>query len=458
MRNQKLTALVLAGALAVGLCGAAVFADEPAQEETHASSQVIGGEGSQREEQPTQAASEETAAAQSEEEGADSSPGVLGNVSFVNLDSQVRKNNCNVLALGETIKSLKAIDYKAWRKGTYQQLVALGNEISSLENVEIPLTGNDAQDPINQQLLAMMKSSSMKTLQQAYASLDATYKDLRNGKMQDDNEATIRQLQNAQDQIVMATESLYVALVQMQINCSALDRSSAALDRTIQEMELRYSMGQISALTLQEVKVGRTSLESGKATMEMNVRKLRSQLEMMLGGELTGEIQIQPLNRVSSQQLDEMDLEKDLEKAKRVSYDIYSADHAWENAKADYSQAKKNFAKGDYQLDMARHSENAAEYTYDATVQNFENGFRTLYYQVKDYQQILSAAETALAVEEASCAAAQLKYEQGTLAYNKLLDARDELADARDKVDTAAIDLFSAYNNYRWAVNSGILN
>ena len=70
----------------------------------------------------------------------------------------------------------------------------------------------------------------------------------------------------------------------------------------------------------------------------------------------------------------------------------------------------------------------------------------------------MDAAETALEVEEASCAAAQLKYEQGTLAYNKLLDAQDELAAARDQVDTAAIDLFTAYNNYCWAVNFGILN
>ena len=37
-------------------------------------------------------------------------------------------------------------------------------------------------------------------------------------------------------------------------------------------------------------------------------------------------------------------------------------------------------------------------------------------------------------------------------------DAKDKVSEAQDKVDGAAIDLFSAYNNYRWAVDHGILN
>ena len=67
-------------------------------------------------------------------------------------------------------------------------------------------------------------------------------------------------------------------------------------------------------------------------------------------------------------------------------------------------------------------------------------------------------AETALALEEASYAAAQLKHSQGTISQNALLTAADELESARDAVNSAAIDLFSAYNNYRWAVDHGILN
>ena len=78
--------------------------------------------------------------------------------------------------------------------------------------------------------------------------------------------------------------------------------------------------------------------------------------------------------------------------------------------------------------------------------------------QVKDQQQVLSAARISLAVKKDALAAAQLKYEQGAISYHALMEAQDTLADAQDAVDTAAIDLFTYYNNYRWAVKSGILN
>ena len=52
----------------------------------------------------------------------------------------------------------------------------------------------------------------------------------------------------------------------------------------------------------------------------------------------------------------------------------------------------------------------------------------------------------------------QLKYEQGTISKNALLTAEDDLNTARDTVATAERNLFSAYNDYRWAVDHGILN
>ena len=84
--------------------------------------------------------------------------------------------------------------------------------------------------------------------------------------------------------------------------------------------------------------------------------------------------------------------------------------------------------------------------------------FRTLYMQVKDYQQILSASRAALSSQEATYAALQLKYEQGNLSQNALLDAADQVSAAQESVEQAELDLFSAYNSYCWAVEHGILN
>ncbi len=53
---------------------------------------------------------------------------------------------------------------------------------------------------------------------------------------------------------------------------------------------------------------------------------------------------------------------------------------------------------------------------------------------------------------------AQLKHRQGNLSQSALLDAEDKAAQAQETVDSAASDLFTAYHNYRWAVDYGILN
>ena len=91
-------------------------------------------------------------------------------------------------------------------------------------------------------------------------------------------------------------------------------------------------------------------------------------------------------------------------------------------------------------------------------MQNFELGLRNLYLKVKDNQQVLAAARTALAAENDNFAVAQLKHSQGNLSQNALLEAQDKVAEAQEKVSGAENDLFSSYNTYRWAVDYGILN
>ena len=55
-------------------------------------------------------------------------------------------------------------------------------------------------------------------------------------------------------------------------------------------------------------------------------------------------------------------------------------------------------------------------------------------------------------------AAEELKFAQGRISKNAFCDAQDALAAAREKVATTGLDLFTSYNNYRWAVDHGILN
>ncbi|MGO5061767.1 TolC family protein [Lawsonibacter sp. LCP25S3_F5] len=464
MKDRRTIAAILAAALTLTMCGVSAVAAEEAdssaapdssvavQADQSDASATVGGTPEDSSAADTSAADSSQADASGEDQTAQDAdteehpepeiitPDAVGTVSFANVSRRLRENNLSVLSLEENINAIKAIDYDKMTDDIRKRL----NNIADAQWF-MTISGN---------------SFAAKSMSSSYDSLKDSFDDIRDGKLQEDNEAVIRQLENAQDQVAMAGESLYIALTEMELNGQTLSRSITALDRTIKELNLRYDLGQISALTLEQTKAGRTSALSGQETLTMNIGTYKTQLEQMIGAELTGKIKLQGLPQVTGQQLAAMDLDKDLAAAKEASYTLFAAQRTLDDARDDFKDtAEANmYSTGKYQYVAAQHQWQAAQYTYNAAVQSFETSFRTLYLQVKDYQQVLQASKTALATEKDNFAAAQKKHDLGNLSDNALADAKDKVSEAQDKVDGAAIDLFSAYNNYRWAVDHGILN
>ena len=467
MKDRRTIAAILAAALTLTMCGVSAVAAEEAdssaapdssvavQADQSDASATVGGTPEDSSAADTSAADSSQAGKAGEDQAAQDTqdsqteehpepeiitPDAVGTVSFANVSRRLRENNLSVLSLEENINAIKAIDYDKMTDDIRKSL----NGIADAQWF-LTISGN---------------SFAAKSMSSSYDSLKDTFDDIRDGKLQEDNEAVIRQLENAQDQVAMAGESLYIALTEMELNGQTLSRSITALDRTIKELNLRYDLGQISALTLEQTKAGRTSALSGQETLTMNIGTYKTQLEQMIGAELTGKIKLQGLPQVTAQQLAAMDLDKDLAAAKEASYTLFAAQRTLDDARDDFKDTAEDYMynTGKYQYVTAQHQWQAAQYTYNAAVQSFETSFRTLYLQVKDYQQVLQASKTALATEKDNFAAAQKKHDLGNLSDNALADAKDKVSEAQDKVDGAAIDLFSAYNNYRWAVDHGILN
>ena len=296
------------------------------------------------------------------------------------------------------------------------------------------------------------------SLQASYDALEEQFNDLKEGKIQDDYEAVVRQLRNTEDQMVLGAETMYVSILELQNTDAQLQRSLAAMNRTVQEMELRYDLGQISALQLQQTESGRTQLKSSLETVEMNLDNLIAQMELMIGAEQTGTLKLGEVPDVTDEQIAAMNLDKDLAAAKAVSYALYDAQRTLNDAKETYEDAIDGKGLNSYQRKSAEHTWKAAQYTYEAAVQSFELSFRTAFNAVGDQQQILKASQTALALQQDTYASMELKYQQGSISKNALQDAKDDLDDAQTAVDTARHNLFTAYRTYRWAVDKGLLN
>lgn len=453
--RQRIRSMLLALALALSLGAVPVLADQTPQPEPSAADPA--------ETEQTQTEEGETAPAEGAEETEEAAPAdspagpdqettgeeleivpdPVGTVSFENLERRIREHNLQLLALEENVTSLEGMDYEAMQESLRKRLhnFAQGKWIKQTDEELANIMG--------------LGEVSLEFLNSSYDALREQFDAIRDGELQKDNAGVIRQLKNLQDQIVMSGETLYMAIYAMETQETALQRQLAAMNRTVEEMELRYELGQISALQLQQTKSGRTSLVSGLDTLQMNIRNYKLQLEMLIGAELTGEIELGAMPSVTDQELEKMDEEADLAAAKEQSYEIYAAEQTMKDAEDAYVE---NMTAVLYIKDSVERTLEAAKYTYNASIQDYELRFRMLYAQVQDYRQILSAAQTALACEQASYAAQELKYQQGSISENTLLSARDTLQEAEETVESAKNDLFSAYNSYCWAVEHGILN
>jgi len=453
--RKRWIAVLLVLALVASLGAVSVLADEhdghpPAANEAsgkdtaEAAGEEAGEPSEEEEAEPVSPAGPDAAPETDPETGevvADTGyiPDELGTVSFGNVERRMRENNLQVLALQESVDMLESIDYDDLKEDLRKQL----NQIAKGQWYMV--------------LMGQSGTLAYEQMDQAYDAVREQFDAIKDGDMQEDNADAMRNVKNLQDQIIMAGEATYVALAAMETQEASLQRQLAALNRTVEEMELRYKLGQISALQLSQTQAGRASLASGLETLRMNIRTYKAQLELLLGAEMTGSIQLGPVPAVTEKQLASMDVEADLLAAKERSYELRDASNTLEEEREAFND---NYSYNSDSLSsrQAWHTWQSAQYNYNNTVQNYERRFRALYDQVNDYKQIWEASKVSLESQKLSCAASELQYQQGTISQNALLNARDDLADAEEAVQTAANDLFSSYNTYCWAVQHGILN
>ena len=375
-------------------------------------------------------------------ETAQTTPDAEGTLRFENLSARMKTGYYTVMSLEENIAAIECIDYDKM----YEDLRDGLNQIAEAQWMMLQIPGAG-------------ETYTYKSLQDQYDTLRKTFDDIKDGKLQQDNADLVRQLCDAENQLLMAGQTLYINLLGLEDQSAAQIRQTAALDRTIEEVKLRYELGQVSAMTLQQTEAGKAQVESGKAAIDAAVAQLRRQLNAMIGEELTAPLTLNALPGVTAEQLAAMDVEKDLEKAKAVSYDLYAAKLTLDDADEEYKDKAGDlgYNEDNYEYIAVKHRWQAAQYTYNAAVQSFELSFRSLYDSVQSYASALNAAKVSLECERSDLAAAQLRYEQGTISENALHTAEDELYTAQDTVSGAERDLFTAYNNYRWAVDYGLL-
>ena len=300
---------------------------------------------------------------------------------------------------------------------------------------------NDIAD-LQWMMVLMGNSMGADALDQTYDALRETFDAIKDGELQADNADVVWQLEDTVNQVVSGGETLYITLLGLEQQAADGQRGLAALDRSLEELRLRQTLGQVSQQTV--------------AQLEQTRVETVSQLNSLAP---TGELDLGALPTRSETVWEVPDYEAGLEAAKAASWTLRSAQKALEDAEEDWKDARSDYrsSRKQYLLQQAEHTWNAAQLTYQSTVQNFETSFKSLYDSLANYEQLYASAQSALVWQQSQLDTVQTRYDLGLTTCSAVLDAQDEVASAQSALDSAWRDLFSACNSYRWAVEYGLL-
>ena len=416
-------------------------------------------------------------------------PVASGSLSFDQIEGRVRAHNLNVRAAQEGVEQVKSMNWdKALSEmddaieemedlidsmsGSSTGAIAsasasLAASLAKLKQAEDEATSIYAAGEVASGIANISSLTSMATYGAMQAeSLKSTLESLEDQrddlKKQKDNypktiEDTERMVQSTIDQIVSGAESLYLTILTTELQYESLQDTLLSMNKTVEEMQLRYDLGQISAQTLLQVQNGYATLVNSLSGLENTMGTMRSSLQSLLGEVPDGTLSLTEVPSVSQAQLDAINDSSDLETAKEKSYTLYNAARSVEKAEDDMDDARKDNGKNSYQYQMAEHAYQSAVYQQSAAIASFELSFQNLYRAIAPAQATLAVKEGDLAYQEQVCAAAELKYQQGNISANALQEAVNTRESARRDVEAARLDLFTAYHAYRQAVDKGLV-
>lgn len=415
-----------------------------------------------------------------------STPSDNGSLTFSQIGARVEGNNLNIKSAKESLESAKAMDWNAAIKEVedakdeleFSILMMTSSAKSSMEAAQkelkdlmgslqdtgkfmeniAKLPGVTIQASTTQAMYAYTQAQAS-SMQATVESLENQIDDLKEQKKDYGKtlEDTSRQIDFAVDQTVSGAETLYITILSTQLQRDSLADTLETTKRTAEEMELRYNLGQISLLTLTQVKNGLVTLESSLESLDNSIATLKSSLQSLMGDTPSGVLALTDTPSVTPGQLSHLSYSSDLVKAKSNSYTLYASTRSVENAKDEMDDARSDHGKNSYQFKMAEHSYQAAIYKDQAAIADFELAFQKLYQAIPPVQTALVVKENDLLYAQQSYAAEELKFQQGNLSQSKLLEAKATVDSAQRDVAAAQLDLFTAYHNYRLAVEQGLV-
>ena len=382
-------------------------------------------------------------------------------VYFASIDRLVRENNESIKSFKKTLASVLGTDTSAQFKdqiASYEiQNASLSQQAAGYQASadELFKAAENSKDETTKAALEAQANAMALLAQQAkmniavnegiISGLEDSQEDTQH-QIEDTYTATKKQLDNAADQIVIGAETQYITLVTIDNNINTLNRSIAAVDRSIDVMKVQLEIGMASEMDLKTLENQRQTLESNLETLKSQQKTLQQSLSLTLGNEVGTYVEARTLPYMNNYRLQSINYDEDLEQAMDNSYAIWQK---WDTARK---------ASNDYEDNITSTADayQAAKIDLEATKEQTENSFKALYDTLLEKQRLFEQAKENLEFAEENFKVVEVKYNMGNISTLEYENEKDTVESAKDAVTTAEVDFFTAYNNYQWGIKGVI--
>lgn len=312
-----------------------------------------------------------------------------------------------------------SLDFSAQTSGINQSLAALQQSQQNLNKLAQQLGSAAGALPPGSETAQML--SGLQTMTQTVSTqLGSTSSSLNQ---------SLTQIDQARDQVIIGAKNLYIAYNGLEDQQDELRRSLDVLDKNIAASQKQYELGMITGLALENTKAARTTISSGIDTMDLEITALKRSFNTLIGRNYNQGLTIKSVPLPDTRYAEKIKFSDDLE-------DAYSNYSGWGGS-----------------VSVPSNSEN-----FDEEKGSFGASFRKLYETIGSKQSQLANEQTTLALQQRNYDAAKKKYDVGVASQLSLVSAQDQLDTQKAKVRTAERELFSAIEQYKWALDYGMIS
>lgn len=283
-------------------------------------------------------------------------------------------------------------------------------------------------------------------LQFSKSDLDSQMSSL-NGKKDEEMESTEKQFDAIKQQLVWATQSIYMAYLNIDLTLEELNLSKEMLVNTITMLEKRYELGQISILDLENAKIGLVSINSAIETLRFEQAKILYDFNILIGRDFDTTISISYDISPDTEYIRNIDIFEDFNDVLDNNYNYYSLTEAVDSAYDLNESLESKSSQANYDM---------AVLNRDIERQSMMSSFMKIYNTIYEKMRLVEVEKEILENKQLNLDVAITKYDLGLISLDALKTTQNEYDVQKLKITAGNYNLFVSIEQYKWAMKGMI--